>query len=398
MKGKSRTVDDRLAAVYSGESKLAGIRVHPFAAHVGEPEWPRWVLLGSATIPVITGVIAVFQRWSEYGSWWPYAAIAAFAVSPWIVEGVWRPIPKAVSSAIVVAGVLLLELDYTQVDVVPFLLVFLVAEMTARGTRAGGLLLAAIGSAIMITYEVQGGDGLFIWVFGIWMGWAAGAMMQSLMALTLDLQEAQAGLSEKAATDERQRIAREVHDVIAHSMTVTMLHVTGARMALNRGDAAEAVEALEEAERLGRQALSDIRRTVGLLAPDGTSAGPPMPKASELPGLVDGFAHAGLAIDFEVDGDLERVPEATGLAAYRIVQESLANAAKHAPGEAVSVGVMVGGDVSIRVHNAVGNGVAPSRDGLGLRGMEQRATSLGGTFAAGPDEDGWTVSATLPNA
>ena len=148
-----------------------------------------------------------------------------------------------------------------------------------------------------------------------------------------DLKAAEVGLAEKAATDERQRIAREVHDVIAHSMTVTMLHVTAARLAVARGDDDAATEALLEAERAGRESLNEIRHTVGLLRtePDGGIEAP-QPGAGDIVQLVDGFAEAGVDVRLAVEGGLGRVSPPVGLTLFRVVQESLANAVRHQPG------------------------------------------------------------------
>ena len=120
-------------------------------------------------------------------------------------------------------------------------------------------------------------------------------------------QGGEVGLAEKAATDERQRIAREVHDVIAHSMTVTMLHVTAARLAVARGDDDAATEALLEAEKAGRESLNEIRHTVGLLRtePDGGIEAP-QPGVGDIVQLVDGFAEAG------VDVRLDSMAPSTG--------------------------------------------------------------------------------------
>ena len=98
------------------------------------------------------------------------------------------------------------------------------------------------------------------------MGWLVGYLMHTQRRLMIEQEGAQAALAEHAAGDERRRIAREVHDVIAHSLSITLLHLTGARRGLQQdGDIDEAVDALEQAEQLGRQAMGDIRRTVGLL-------------------------------------------------------------------------------------------------------------------------------------
>src|SRR5207237_7269040 len=126
----------------------------------------------------------------------------------------------------------------------------------------------------------------------------------------------------------RQRIAREIHDVVAHSLAVTMLHLTGARLALHR-DPKEAEQALLEAERLGRESLAEIRRTVGLLAPEGTGTAAPMPTAVDIPQLVREFEAAGLDVDFELTCDAHALARATGLGLYRVAQESLSKAVWH---------------------------------------------------------------------
>src|SRR6266498_3027999 len=122
------------------------------------------------------------------------------------------------------------------------------------------------------------------------------------LAFIVALRAAQADLRARAAAEERHRVAREVHDVIAHALTITLLQITGARHVLFR-DPASANAALGEAERLGRQSLADIRRTVGLLGDKqspGTEA--PLPTLEDLPDLVEGFRHAGLAVDLRVHG------------------------------------------------------------------------------------------------
>ena len=120
-------------------------------------------------------------------------------------------------------------------------------------------------------------------------------------------------LAEHAAADERRRIAREVHDAIAHSLSVTLLHVTGARRALQQDrDVDDAVEALEQAEQLGRQAMADIRRTVGLLD-DSPMKIAPEPGIDDIEVLVQDFERAGLAVTLRVDGAPRRVSGAVEL-------------------------------------------------------------------------------------
>jgi len=218
--------------------------------------------------------------------------------------------------------------------------------------------------------------------------------------LLVKQQEMQADLAEHAAADERRRIAREVHDVIAHSLSVTMLHVTGARRALQQdGDIDDAVAGLVDAERLGRQAMADIRRTVGLLETGPTKMAPE-PGIADIPNLVDGFVSAGLPVTLHTEGRYERVSAAVGLALYRITQESLANIVKHASASKTDVGLLVSpSHASLSVINTLPVTVpaAPaSQSGRGLPGMRQRVELLGGILDAGPCRQGWSVRAEIP--
>ena len=137
-----------------------------------------------------------------------------------------------------------------------------------------------------------------------------------------------------------------MHDVIAHSLSVTLLHVTGARHALQQDrDIDDAVGALSDAERLGRQAMADIRRTVGLLEAGRTNGSSPTmtpePGIADIPELINDFVQAGLPITLRTDGEPDQVSAAVGLALYRITQESLANIAKHAPASKAQVGLVI---------------------------------------------------------
>jgi len=236
-----------------------------------------------------------------------------------------------------------------------------------------------------------------------WGAWMAGTSVSALGAvlvrhelrLVAQLQAAQAGLAERARVEERGRIARDLHDVIAHTLTVSQLHVTGARLAVQYEDRTEAERALAEAERLGQQCLAEVRATVGLLRDDGTPARTtPLPGASALPELIDGFREAVATVHATIDGDLAALPATTGLAIYRIVQEALTNAAKHAPGAPATLALAIAdSSVTLRVDSAG----APGRgSGLGVTGMAERAGAVGGQCTAGPGGQGWLVTASLP--
>ncbi len=150
-------------------------------------------------------------------------------------------------------------------DFAPVLLSLLTGVVGSVTSMRGGVLAALYASALLLAAAaLHRVDTPWLYLSFIGLGWLVGYLMSVQQQLLLEQRDAQQKLAEHAAADERRRIAREVHDVIAHSLSVTLLHVTGARRGLQEDrDVDDAVEALEQAERLGRQAMADIRRTVG---------------------------------------------------------------------------------------------------------------------------------------
>jgi signal transduction histidine kinase len=217
--------------------------------------------------------------------------------------------------------------------------------------------------------------------------------------LTAELAALGALQVEHAAGAERERIARDVHDIVAHSLTVVMLHVTGARRMLAT-DPDRAAEALERAEEVGRESLDQIRGVVGLLRSGDDGANPGL---GDVEGLVERFRRSGIHVTTTIDVDqLGDVDPTTGLVAYRVVQEALSNAVRHAGGAPIEVMVASapeGGSLVVEVRNGPGRPTPASqaRTGLGVRGMSERVRALGGRFEAAPRPDGgWVVSARLP--
>ncbi|MGQ0804291.1 MAG: sensor histidine kinase [Actinomycetota bacterium] len=366
--------------------------------------FPVWAPAGAALMAVVVAVGVAAQRGAISSPGWA-TVLVALAALPWVLDialflKTGRGVPLPLFVLVVLGAVFALVVDPVDIDFAPFFLVLLVGEMAARLDPANGALVLAASMAVMIGVEVLGRyDGSFIWVVGLALGWAGGFGCRVELQLLQEMKASQATLAEKAATEERQRIAREIHDVIAHTLSVTMLHLTGARLALERGDRDDAVAALRDAEEMGRESLGDIRRTVGVLGADGSGTDAPMPTATELPDLVAGFQAAGLDVALDVQGDPAGLPPALGLSVYRITQESLANVAKHAPVSHTEVRLAVDPDcVHLVVADHDGRTVpVPSENGgLGLRGMRERAAALGGSLDARPDGDGWLVEATLP--
>jgi signal transduction histidine kinase len=193
-------------------------------------------------------------------------------------------------------------------------------------------------------------------------------------------------------------LAGEVHDVVGHTLSASMLHTTAARLSI-RSNPDAAIASLERAEEQGRRSLDDIRSIVRLLRdPDGPGA--PTPLVSELPELVEGFRAAGVDVTFVATGPLDGLPTATALTAYRIVQEGLTNATRHGTGP-INVTVRRSGgnshlDIDIANDQAVH--VSAAAEGTGLTSMRERVGAIGGTLEVGPVDGGtrWLLCARLP--
>ena len=205
-------------------------------------------------------------------------------------------------------------------------------------------------------------------------------------------------LSERLVADERRRIARELHDIIAHSLSVMVVQA-GAAADLLRTNPNTAEHALTEIQRAGRSALGETGRLLHLLREDSGSELDPQPTAADLTRLVEVFRSAGLDVDLVVDGSTDGLPGSVDLSIFRIVQEGLTNALKHAPGGRVHVALRRGPNgVDIELRNAGGRGTDVSTpSGRGLIGMRERVAVFGGDLDAGPTDDGdYRVRAHLP--
>ncbi len=209
------------------------------------------------------------------------------------------------------------------------------------------------------------------------------------------LRAAQGELAARSRAEERARIAGEVHDVIGHALTVSLLHIGSARLALDENPQ-EARRALSEAERLTRESLEEVRATVGLMRTDRPDDRTPLPGSDDLPALVESFRRAGSEVELYVDDHLGTLGATRGLAAYRIVQEALTNATRHAPGQPVVVRIGPSNEATTVTVRNDGPPVVLAAPGAGLRGMRERAESVGGRLTAGPTDGGWLVEAVLP--
>jgi signal transduction histidine kinase len=226
-----------------------------------------------------------------------------------------------------------------------------------------------------------------------------GAALRSLRGTATRLAAAErdtaAEQARRAVLEERTRIARELHDVVAHHLSAIAVRAESAPHRVP--SAAPAAAEFTTIAGAARDALADMRRLLGLLrADDPDRPGAPLPTVDGIAGLVASLRGSGMTVELEVAGTPRPVPDDVGLAAFRVAQEALSNAARHATGAAVSVHVRWLPDaVRVQVHNGVGEG-GGSSGGIGLLGMRERVAAVGGFLVAGPGPDGYTVDATLP--
>ena len=203
-----------------------------------------------------------------------------------------------------------------------------------------------------------------------------------------------------AVSDERARIARELHDVVGHSVSVMTVQASAARRLL-RPDQTKQREALLVVEQSGREALAEMRRMVGVLRrPEEAPALAPQPSLEYLDKLVEHARETGLPVELRIEGTPVQLPAGIDLTAYRLVQEGLTNAIKHARAHHAEVLVRYGdGHVELTVNDDGPGGGDGDKGGHGLVGMRERVSVYGGELEAGPrPEGGYRLRARLPVA
>jgi signal transduction histidine kinase len=214
--------------------------------------------------------------------------------------------------------------------------------------------------------------------------------------------------AERAVVAERNRIAREMHDVVAHHVSLMVVQAEAGPVVIGRHPA-RAVEAFTAISATGKQALVEMRRLLGVLRDDAPGERSPQPGLARLDEIVDGVRAAGMRVDVEIVGEERALPSAVDLSAFRLLQEALTNATRHAQASRITVRVAYGPDVLELdvVDDGVGSGSAggstggdgAAPDGHGLVAMRERVSMLDGTIAVGPAEHGgWAVSVRLPTA
>jgi signal transduction histidine kinase len=263
-----------------------------------------------------------------------------------------------------------------------------------------------IGAAAIVTHNQKQGVGSFIFplvVFGI--AWAVGYGLDWKFREAEEARQ-RAELAERAreeearlaVAEERARIARELHDIVGHSVSVMTVQAAGVRSLLRPHQEREK-EALQVVEQTGREALAEMRRLVGVLRrPEEAPALAPQPSLDHVDKLVEQARESGLPVELHVEGAPVELPAGVDLTAYRVVQEGLTNAAKHARAQRAQVLVRYDdGHVEVSVlDDGTGDGDGP-KGGHGLVGMRERVAVYGGEIEAGPrPEGGYALRARLP--
>jgi signal transduction histidine kinase len=276
-----------------------------------------------------------------------------------------------------------------------------VPGLTIFTTATHQSALGMMNPRTLLGGQVQGGTGylageiLVFWLAGVFVRGRRQAAALAARNAALQRQ------AEQAVTAERARIARELHDIVAHHLSVVVLQAAGARASGRASD-----RTLEKIEHSGRQALTEMRRLLGMLRePDEEPELNPQPGLGEVPALAESVRAAGLPVRLVIDGDEAALPAAVDVSAYRIVQEALTNVLKHAGCAHAEVRVCYVEDaVTIEVTDD-GPGLdaadpvwaEATQGGRGLTGMRERVALFGGDLRAGPRPDGgFTVRARLP--
>jgi signal transduction histidine kinase len=307
------------------------------------------------------------------------------------------------------------------VDGAPGPAVWVALYSGAAAERRRGVFLAAAALLVCDAFGRMEADGAglldtamdsstVIWIAALLLGDAVRSRRRWLAETHARLRQAEADQereAERRVADERLRIARELHDVLAHTIGVVTVQSGVAADTLERRPAA-ARSALAAIRTASREAMDELRATIGVLrrpeaegTPDGGTPPAPAPGLGQLDDLVGTAAGAGLRVELAVDGEPRPLPAAVGLTAYRIVQEALANVARHARAAIVVVSVCYEPDaVRIEVSDDGRGPTRPPADGqvgYGLLGMRERAEAVGGWLEAGPGPDGgFRVRACLP--
>ncbi len=321
-------------------------------------------------IPVLADTAAVTASVAWFYGWWPYGTIIAL-----YTVAAHCPRRRAVSAGVVAMVAVALPVIVREVDWTPL------------GWNDLALL---VGRLIPLAAAWLLGDNMR----------TRRDYLRAVEDRAAQLEREQEANARRAAAEEQARIAREVHDVVAHNLSVIIVQATAAD-AVFTADPVDAQRAVRTIGSTARRALDELRHVLGTVEPETLTeaAWAPQPTLDRLPDLLEHVRGAGLAVDLDVSGQKRELPPTLELSAYRIVQEALTNTLRHARAERATVSLRFDDDaLGIEVVDDGAAGAAANGDGgRGLIGMHERAATVGGHVEAGPAlTGGFRVAARLP--
>jgi signal transduction histidine kinase len=366
-------------------------------------------------LPLVLVAIAIVEiaTSSDLDAPWPF--VAWFVLGP-TVPLLWRRRLPLVVLTIAIVSIAVPDVVYGIGNNASAPFAGLLAATYASGAytnrRDGRIAAGIIGVTVVVMAlsigEDPAGDALFIGgiLFAVW---GAASVVRSrhelaadLAARTVELEQEREEKAKLAVVEERARIARELHDVVAHSISIMVVQAGAERRAIG-DERPETSEVLETIEKTGRSAMAEMRRLLGMLRrSDDELALAPQPSLRYLDDLVSQVREAGMPVDLKVEGSPRPLPAGIDLSAYRIVQEALTNALKHAGPASARVVIRYGPselDIEIADDGSAPAPESPKPDGHGLVGMRERVALFGGDLATGrPVGGGYAVRARLPLA
>jgi signal transduction histidine kinase len=368
------------AALAAGLFALAQVELWDGVTYQGGPVFPgsRW-LTALIVIPLMTLPLALRRR----------APLISFAT--------------------VMTTIAWSSLAFGGAEATSFFLVALVCVYSAAANGVRAPLVLVIAAAVISVHELRDshvhGIGDLVWAFGfVVLGAMFGIAVRgrhhrihSLERETERLEAAREQEARAAVAAERARVARELHDVVAHAVSVVVVQSQAGQRLVGVDDAG-ARQSLEAIEETARAALNEMRRLLGMLRGTEDVSLAPQPGLAAIDSLVAHVRDAGLPVSVDVVGEPVRLPPGAELSAYRVVQEGLTNALKHARATRVSVRIRYrGSDVEIEIEDDGIGGEASGDGGHGLLGMRERVALYGGDLEGGRrPEGGWFLRARLP--
>lgn len=395
--------------------------VHDSRAWLREPPAPWWQrharlidavtvgLLFAYNLPLIGATAGVAHGWATTAG---LAVISAVLCGAYVVR---RRYSFEAFAVMVVAAFaqLLLNAGVMVMDLLLVFMVFFLASRFRWTKSAPSALVVMVWLALALSQMFDdglgvGSDAMTLSLIGVAFLWMAGTMVrvrgdytESLRERARELERQRDTQARIAAAEERARIAREIHDVVSHSLSVVVFMTDGA-ISKVRTDPGRAEVALSTARDTGRQAMTEMRRMVGVLRSSGTALLEPQPGVGQLQALIDESHAADIPATLTVSGTPVALPDGLDLCAYRVVQEALTNARKHGGPTLSRVDVQLAYTGRELTVNVTDDGAGPNMwrsdgAGHGLMGMRERVALYGGDVRTGVRKDGgFALMVTLP--